>query len=109
MKSKAAATATFICLYLGYGAAFWFLTGWGPGWLDFVGLSFRASFQTMPSKHETHSYGPAGSVSLGVFIVASFALALPLILTAIPTMATMLWINKRSTRKAKRDSADNGE
>jgi len=80
---------TFSVFFAFYGGCLWFLSGWGPAWLDAVKLGFCAVVEptSMPSEER-----------LFPLVIATITLVVPIAITLIPTLATLLYIIKLANR-----------
>lgn len=89
--------ALFLAIYLLYGGFLWFVTGWGPDWLQSVWLCFRGTLERVPG-------GRGQAAASAVAFCLGFAVLMtPIVLTLVPTLGTLLWIMIRARRlKAER-------
>ncbi len=92
----------FAVLFAFYGGCLWLITGWGPGWLNMTGTCFRGVFEWVPGVHNR------ATGSFFCLCIALLVLMIPIAVTLIPTLATLLWIMRRARRlQAERDAANN--
>ncbi len=99
--------ATFVGLFAFFGACLWFLTGWGSAWLEMVVACFRGMIE-VPA--EVRRPGSGLSAAFVCLCLGVFLFVLPIAIALVPTLATLLYLMKRSHRSTKgRDDAESGD
>jgi hypothetical protein len=99
--------AAFVGLFAFFGGCLWFLTGWGPAWLEMVVGCFRGMIE-VPA--EVRRPGPGLSAAFACLCLGVFLFVLPIVIALVPTLATLLYLMKRSRRSTKgHDAAEPGD
>jgi hypothetical protein len=88
----------FVGLFAFYGGCLWFLTGWGPGWLRMVGTCFGGVLNPMPGVRMRP--GSQGSASFFSLCFGTLVFIIPIALTLVPTLGTLLYIMKRANQRS---------